>query len=72
MRLVTIIPAYNEESAIGDVVNRSIKYSDVIVVDDGSGDDTYNQAKRAGADVKGFSNFKSLGFSSWTWKETYV
>lgn len=51
MKLVTIIPAYNEESAIGDVVNRSIKYSDVIVVDDGSGDDTYNQAKKAGADV---------------------
>lgn len=51
MRLVTIIPAYNEENAIGDVVNRSIQYSDVIVVDDGSTDDTYNQAKKAGAGV---------------------
>lgn len=51
MRSVTIIPAYNEENAIGDVVNRSIQYSDVIVVDDGSTDDTYNQAKKAGAEV---------------------
>lgn len=25
-----------------------------------------------GSDIKGFSNFKSLGFSSWTWKETYT
>jgi len=25
-----------------------------------------------GSDVKGFSNFKSLGFSSWMWKETNI
>ena len=25
-----------------------------------------------GNDIKGFKNFRSLGFSSWTWKETYV
>ncbi len=51
MKLVGI-PAYNEEKTIGDVVKRSLQYSDkVIVVDDGSNDDTANVAKQNGATV---------------------
>ena len=46
-----IIPAYNEEKAIGKVVRGCLRYcKKVIVVDDFSSDDTYNKAKRAGAD----------------------
>ena len=51
MKIVTIIPAYNEEFAIETVVNGALKHSDVIVVDDGSTDNTYNLAKSAGAIV---------------------
>jgi glycosyltransferase involved in cell wall biosynthesis len=51
MRCITIIPAYNEEEAIGRVVRCALKYCDVLVVDDGSNDNTYNLAKNAGAKV---------------------
>ena len=51
MRIITIIPAYNEENAIAQVVNCVKKYSDVIVVDDGSTDQTSQLAKNAGAKV---------------------
>lgn len=51
MKLITIIPAYNEEAAILHVVKRAMHYSDVLVVDDGSTDNTYLQAKNAGAKV---------------------
>jgi len=46
-----IIPAYNSEKTIGKVVKRTKKYVDkVIVIDDGSSDNTYQEAKKAGAD----------------------
>ncbi len=51
MKLITIIPAYNEENNIKRVIEDALKYSDVLVVDDGSSDNTFNLAKRAGADV---------------------
>ncbi len=51
MRYVTIIPAYNEEEAIERVVGSALKYCDVLVVDDGSEDNTYNLAKAAGAEL---------------------
>lgn len=57
------IPAYNEENSIRDVVTEAKKYSDsVVVVDDGSRDDTANAAREAGAEViehevnKGYGN----------------
>jgi glycosyltransferase involved in cell wall biosynthesis len=47
-----ILPAFNEEVAIGSVVLRARKYADrVIVVDDGSSDRTAEVAKLAGAEV---------------------
>jgi glycosyltransferase involved in cell wall biosynthesis len=46
------IPAYNESRAIGDVVRTAREYADhVLVVDDGSGDDTAEVAREAGATV---------------------
>jgi glycosyltransferase involved in cell wall biosynthesis len=51
MKVITLIPAYNEESAIEMVVEGALKHSDVIVIDDGSKDNTYNLAKKAGAAV---------------------
>lgn len=51
MKFVVIIPAYNEENAIEKVVRESLKYSDVLVVDDGSSDQTSALALRAGAHI---------------------
>jgi len=51
MRIITIIPAYNEEDAIGNVVNGVNKYSDILVVDDGSTDETSFLAVNAGAKI---------------------
>jgi dolichol-phosphate mannosyltransferase len=39
-RTIAIIPAYNEEKNIAQVVRRSLKFADVCVVDDGSRDKT--------------------------------
>ncbi|MBE7413668.1 MAG: glycosyltransferase family 2 protein [Leptospiraceae bacterium] len=39
-KLLTIVPAYNEESTIEEVVLRAIPYSDICVVDDASKDNT--------------------------------
>ncbi|CAD5243342.1 glycosyltransferase [Thermococcus camini] len=46
-----IIPAYNEELTIGYVVTLSKKYGDVLVVDDGSKDETFHIAISSGAHV---------------------
>lgn len=47
-----VIPAYNEEKHIGDVVRRTRRQLDhVLVVDDGSTDKTAEQARGAGGEV---------------------
>jgi len=76
--VVAVIPAYNEEVAIGSVVLKTKKYVDrVIVVDDGSTDKTAEIAELAGAEVlrlnrnhgkayalmKGFERAKELNCS---------
>jgi glycosyltransferase involved in cell wall biosynthesis len=49
---IALIPAYNEERFIGSVVLKARRYVDlVIVVDDGSKDETANIAEAAGATV---------------------
>ena len=51
-KIAAVIPAYNEEKHIGDVVRRTRQMLDnVLVVDDGSGDKTAERARDAGADV---------------------
>ena len=50
--IAAIIPAYNEEKHIGDVVRRTRQQLDhVLVVDDGSQDKTADNARSAGAEV---------------------
>src|SRR6056297_3303699 len=44
-----VIAALNEGSRIADVVIKTKKYGHVIVVDDGSSDDTADVAREAGA-----------------------
>jgi len=52
MKLIVIIPAYNEERHIGEVIRGVKKHTDnVIVVDDGSKDKTYQIAVESGAKV---------------------
>ncbi|BAW31230.1 MAG TPA: glycosyltransferase family 2 protein [Methanothermobacter sp.] len=51
MKIVIIIPAYNEEATISEVVKEALKHGDTIVVDDGSSDNTGILAKKAGAKV---------------------
>ncbi len=51
MRIITIIPAYNEENTIEKVVDCVKNYSDAMVVDDGSTDNTTQLSKKAGAEV---------------------
>jgi len=50
--IAAVIPAYNEEKHIGDVVRRTRqKLEDVLVVDDGSHDKTAERAREAGGEV---------------------
>ncbi|TAL40204.1 MAG: glycosyltransferase, partial [Methylovulum sp.] len=52
MRLCVVIPAYNAEDTVGDVVAGAKKYlQDVIVIDDGSKDNTAVAAEAGGAAV---------------------
>ena len=54
-KTLVIIPAYNEEKSIKEVVNnvykQDIQNCDVLVVNDGSNDNTYNEAKKTKAIV---------------------
>ena len=62
MNLSVIIPAKNEASSIGEVasgIRGLYPHAELIVVDDGSTDDTAETARKAGADV--LSHPRSLG-----------
>ena len=51
-RVVVVVPAYNEEQTVADVVKRVVNEGfPVLVVDDGSSDRTEARAKLAGAEV---------------------
>ena len=52
MKIVAVIPAYNEESSICDVIARAKIHTDeVVVIDDGSKDSTASLAEHMGAKV---------------------
>src|SRR6202011_4185029 len=51
-KIAAVIPSYNEEKHIGDVVRRTRrKLDNCLVVDDGSQDQTADRAREAGAEV---------------------
>jgi glycosyltransferase involved in cell wall biosynthesis len=62
--LLVIVPAFNEEGAVGDVV-RSVQQHvpgvPVLVIDDGSGDGTVANARLAGAEVLLLPHHLGLG-----------
>ncbi|GIP45594.1 putative glycosyl transferase [Paenibacillus sp. J45TS6] len=54
LKVLVIVPAYNEAEGIGQVIHQirqDIPYVDVLVINDGSSDDTSRIAKAAGASV---------------------
>ena len=60
---LAVIPCYNEEATIGSVIIRAKRHvKTVLVVDDGSTDDTAKIAKDAGAVV--LSHKKNMGKSA--------
>ena len=60
MLKIACIPAYNEGKGITNVIKKTLKYVDkVVVCDDGSTDDTFQKSKNAGAIV--IKHEKNLG-----------
>jgi glycosyltransferase involved in cell wall biosynthesis len=50
--VIALIPAYNERARVGAVVGQALRHVDeVVVIDDGSTDDTATLAEQAGAKV---------------------
>jgi len=68
-QVAIVIPAFNEEATISNVVKSVKKYGLVIVVDDGSSDRTKNMAEEIGAVVvshsqnKGYDGALNSGFA---------
>jgi glycosyltransferase involved in cell wall biosynthesis len=74
--IAVVIPAYREEKHIGDVVRRTRQQLDhVLVVDDGSNDQTAARAREAGAEVivhpqnRGKGEAIKTGLSHWLDRE---
>ena len=64
MTILLCIPAFNEENVIGDLIKKSLKFVDHIVVcDDGSSDKTSEVAENAGAYVIRNSQNKGKGYA---------
>lgn len=64
--VAVVIPAYNEAATIGDIVTRALAVvSDVVVVDDGSCDNTAEIAVAAGATVLRQNGNRGKGAALW-------
>lgn len=64
MKVMAVIPAYNEATMVGGVVKATLPFVDaVIVVDDGSRDETAKAAHEAGARVVRHALNRGLGAS---------
>ena len=59
-KIVTVVPAYNEEKTISYITRELKNYSDVIVVDDNSLDNTNNLVKKNNVIL--IRNNKNLGY----------
>ncbi len=69
MKLIILIPAYNEEDAIGSVINKipddifGIDEKEIVVINDGSSDNTASNSKGAGAQVFSHQENKGVGIA---------
>jgi len=64
-KTVAVIPAFNEAKRIAEVIRRTRRYVDaVLVVDDGSSDDTMDVARKAGATVMRLPRNRGAGFAT--------
>ncbi len=63
MRICIVIPAYNEDKTISNVIRKARKYGDVMVVNDASTDDTEDVARKAGALIISHKINRGLGGS---------
>lgn len=64
MKILAIIPAFNEEGRVGKVVRQVSEYNvDPLVVDDGSGDATAAEAEATGARVLRFTENRGKGIA---------
>src|SRR5262245_57985820 len=64
LRILVIIPAYNEEQSIGKVITRVrevVNHADVVVVNDGSKDETARLADALGAVVLNLPHNLGIG-----------
>ncbi|MDD5041794.1 MAG: glycosyltransferase family 2 protein [Candidatus Peribacteraceae bacterium] len=67
MRIIAVIPAYNEANRIAGVVEHTRKFVDIVVVaDDGSTDATASSARQAGATVVSHSQNCGAGAATMT------
>jgi len=61
-RIAILIPAFNEEKTIADVIQGALRFGDVFVSDDGSTDKTAEVAEKSGATI--LSQGKNHGYDS--------
>lgn len=68
MKIIIVIPAYNEEKHIRSLIVscQLLGYNDIVVVDDGSADDTVQRAKTAGAAVVSHAINRGVGAATQT------
>ncbi len=76
-QILALIPAYNEVLRVGQVVSAARNFLPVMVVDDGSSDDTAQAAEAAGALVLSQSSNQGKGAAlragfSWALKGAYT
>ncbi len=65
-KVIALIPAWNEGPRLGPVVEATGRHLPVLVVDDGSQDDTVTVAERAGATVVGHARNRGKGVALMT------
>jgi glycosyltransferase involved in cell wall biosynthesis len=67
MKVIAVIPSYNEEKRIKDTIMKTRKYVDkIIVVDDGSEDKTAEISKKSGAEVIRYEKNQGVGYATRT------
>ena len=64
MHIIAVIPGYNVEKTVGNVIKETKKYvNEVIYIDDGSEDKSFEEARKAGAIVIRLPTNRGKGFA---------